>query len=182
MTAILEPQTTAPGAVRDAAPSAPGMPVRVAPAPLPPAAATAVTTAPAGRRPSRARVLLTAKPVLPPTGVRLMGLALVALFWAALELEPAADGTNPTVTGWIAVLGTVQTIALLAGVAGFAMGRRWALWAGVAFSGIGAVNIAMCPASGHHVISGWWYGQVAIGAVMLLLPALGLTRTRPGRR
>jgi hypothetical protein len=67
-------------------------------------------------------------------------------------------------------------------VAGFAMGRRWALRVGLAFAGIGAVNIAMCPAAGHHVIGGWWYGQVAAGAAMLLLPALALVRRGRGSR
>jgi hypothetical protein len=31
---------------------------------------------------------------------------------------------------------------------------------------------------GHYVIGGWWFGQVALGAAMLLLPALALRRTR----
>jgi hypothetical protein len=119
--------------------------------------------------------------VLRPTGVRLIGVAMVGLFWAAVAIEPPADGPDPVITGWIAVLVNVQMIALLAAAAGFAMGRRWALWAGLAFAGIGAVDIATCPASGHHVIGGWWFGQVALGAAMLLLPAIALARTRPGR-
>jgi hypothetical protein len=188
MTAILDPQTSAHTVAHHPAPDAPAQAVRVEAAP-PPAPIVAPTPATLALRPAMrpgpvraALAALAARPVLRPSGVRLVGLAMVGLFWAALALEPPADGPDPVITGWLALMVNVQTIALLAGAAGFAMGRRWALSAGVVFAAITAVSIAMCPASGHHVISGWWYGQVALGAALLLVPALALALTRSGQR
>ena len=173
MTAILEPQISEPDAARATAP-VPAEAVRVEPAPRPDPAP--------GSAPGRTRRILGERPELTPAGVRAIGIAMVALTWAVVAIEPPADGPLPDPTGWVALLVNVEAFALLAGTAGFAMGRRWALWAGLLFAGISAVDIALCPASGHHAIGGWWFGQVALGAATVLLPALALWRTRPRRR
>lgn len=175
MTALLEPQAPP----QDTAP----IPADPTPAPAPVLAApeAAPAPAPAPERPGRLRTLLAARPDLTPTGVRLIGAALLVLFWAEYAVMPAADGPDQDIPTWAAVFVNVQTFALFAAVAGFAMGRRWALRPALLFTGMEAVNIGLCPATGHHVIAGWWFAQVAIGAAMLLVPAVALLRTRPRR-
>ncbi len=166
MTAILEPDTApapAPAPAPAVAPAA-----RPVPAPAPAAAARE----PREPREPGARRVLTA------TGIRLVGAAMLALIIAADLLAPAADGAEPVRPVWLETLYTVQTLALLAAAAGFLLGRRWALSAGVLVSGIGAFNVAMCPASGHHVVAGWWFGQVALSVALLALPVWALLRGR----
>jgi hypothetical protein len=118
--------------------------------------------------------------MLTPTAVRLVGAALVALYVLGLVLEPAANGPEPVLSLAEEIVGTVMTFLLVAALAGFARGRRWALAAALAFSALEAVNVALCPATGHHVIGWWWSAQVGIVAVMVALPALVLARTRAG--
>lgn len=194
MTAILEPDTLpapAPAPVPAVAPAA--RPVAAAPAPAgAPAPAAAPGAAPA-------RQAATAPPVLPPpvlaapepreprarrvlsaTGIRLVGAAMLALIIVSDLLMPAADGAEPVRPVWLETLYTIQTVALLAAAAGFLLARRWALRSAVLVAGIGAFNVAMCPAVGHHVVAGWWFGQVALAAALLALPAAALWRTRAG--
>ena len=166
MTAILEPPTTAtesPAPVLRPQPVLPPVPPPAAPGPREPEA----------RRPRVKRTLT-------PTGIRLLGAVTLAMIIAADLLEPAADGPDPVRPVWLEALYTVQTAALLAGAAGFLLGRRWAVKVAVLFSGIGAFNVAMCPVSGHHVVGAWWFGEVALAAALLALPALVLARTRAG--
>ena len=72
----------------------------------------------------------------------------------------------------------MHTFALVAGLAGVALGRRWALWPTFAFGGLALVNIVLCPAVGHHQLAGWWYWQLALGVAMVAVPAAALLRTR----
>jgi hypothetical protein len=119
-----------------------------------------------------------AKRVLTPTGVRLLGAVLVALFAVASVVEPAPDGPEPvlTATEQFILLGMAYTV--VAALAGFLLGRRWALQAALVFSGLMGVGVALCPTTGHHVVGGWWFTQVAATAAMIALPALALARTR----
>jgi hypothetical protein len=171
MTAILEPPTVTTGSPAPAA----------RPQPVPPPAAPLTSRPPAAPAPP---VLMAPEPrekrVLTPTGIRLVGVAMLAMIVAAELLQPAADGAEPVRPVWLETLYTVQTLALLAAAAGFLLGRRWALGSAVLVSGIGAFNVAMCPATGHHVVAGWWFGQVALSAALLALPAAALLRTRAG--
>ena len=165
MTAILEPPTTT-GRV-EPAPAEPAVtPPPPAPVPKPPPVAAARTRQP------RARPPLTA------TGIRVIGTALAGLFTVGLVLEPPPDGADPVLPAWIGVLETGVTVALLASIAGFLLGRRWALGAGAAFGAGLLTASALCPTLDHHVLAGWWFGQLAVAAVMVALPAAALALTR----
>ena len=170
MTAILEPPVVTTGVPEAAAPAAPRLAAPrleppVAPPPAPPAAPE-----PAPRM----------KRVLTPTGLRLLGAALVGLFVLGVVIEPPADGPQPVLSLAEETIATAMTLFMVAALAGFLRGRRWALWPALGFGGLLAVNVALCPTTGHHELAGWWFGQVAIGAAMVALPALALLRTRAG--
>lgn len=169
MTAILEPLTTAtetPAPVVRPQPVLPPVsPPRAAPAPGP--------REPGAREP---RVLRT----LTPTGVRVIGAALVTLFTIGYVVEPAPDGPDPVLSTTAEVLGTVMTILMVAALVGFLRGRRWALPTSLAFGGLMAVNVALCPTTGHHQLAWWWFAQVGVVAAMIALPAVALARTRAG--
>jgi hypothetical protein len=169
MTAILEPPTVT--ATGSPAPAPAARPRPVLPPVIPPPAAP--PREPEAREPRVKRTLT-------PTSVRLVGAALVALFVAALLIEPAPDGPEPVLSLAEQIIFTVMQVLMVVGLAGFVRGRRWALLAGLGFSSLLAVNIALCPTTGHHQLAGWWFGQVAIGAAMVALPALALARTRAG--
>jgi hypothetical protein len=76
------------------------------------------------------------------------------------------------------VLDTGISVALLAAVAGFVLGRRWALAAGTALGAGLLTGSLLCPALEHHVVAGWWFGQLAVGMAMLAVPAAALALTR----
>jgi uncharacterized membrane protein AbrB (regulator of aidB expression) len=112
--------------------------------------------------------------------VRLIGAALVALFTIGYVVEPAANGPEPVLSTTAEILGTVMTFLIVAALVGFLRGRRWALPTSLAFGGLMAVNVALCPTTGHHELAGWWFTQVGVVAAMIALPALALARTRAG--
>jgi hypothetical protein len=169
MTAILKPPTTAT--------ESPAPVVRPQPV-LPPVAPPPAASAPGPGEPEACepRGLRT----LTPTGVRLIGAALVALFTIGYVVEPAADGPEPVLSTTAEILGTVMTFLIVAALVGFLRGRRWALPTSLAFGGLMAVNVALCPTTGHHELAGWWFTQVGVVAAMIALPALALARTRAG--
>jgi hypothetical protein len=176
MTAILEPPTVTATGSPAPAPAPAARPRPVLPPVIPPPAAP--PREPEAREPEAG--LARVKRTLTPTGVRLIGAALVALFAVALLIEPAPDGPEPVLSLAENIILTVMQVLMVVGLAGFVRGRRWALLPSLGFSALMAVNVALCPATGHHQLGGWWFGQVVIGAVMVALPALALTRTRAG--
>jgi len=123
------------------------------------------------------------RPVLSALGTRIVGGVMLALYVAAVQVEPPPDGPQPVLPGWATVLVTVNVVTLYAAAAGFARGRRWGLRTGLAFGATTLTSVVLCPVLGHHQIAGWWFGQLAIGAAMVLLPAAVLagTRDQPGR-
>jgi hypothetical protein len=169
MTAILEPPTTAT--------ESPAPVVRPQPV-LPPVVPPPAAPVPGPREPeaSEPRVLRT----LTPNGVRLIGAALVALFTLGYVVEPTPDGPDPVLSTTAEILGTVMTILIVASLVGFLRGRRWALPTSLGLGGLMAVNVALCPSTGHHELAGWWFAQVGIVAAMIALPAVALARTRAG--
>ena len=163
MTAILEPPTVTTAEQPRPAPAPPAPPV-------PPRAPV-----PEARAPRRTR------PVLPATGVRLVGVALLALLTIGTAVQPAPNGPEPVAPGWVVAIETGITVALLASLVGFALGRRWALTAGlVTGSGLLVLSV-LCPSTGHHAVAGWWFAQLATSAAMVLLPAAALAGTRAAR-
>ena len=118
--------------------------------------------------------------MLTPTGIRLLGAAMVALFVLSVVIEPAADGPQPVLSLAEEIIATVMTLLMVGALAGFLRGRRWALGPALGLGGLLAVSVALCPTTGHHQLAGWWFGQVVIGAAMVALPAAALLRTRAG--
>jgi hypothetical protein len=177
MTAILEPPTATTGSP---APAPVARPLPVPPPPAPAARAAApppvAPTRPAPAPPEEPR----AKRVLTPAGIRLLGAALVALFVVDQLLYPATDGAPPALSATQEVVVTVMTFLMVGALAGFIAGRRWAVPTALAFCALEAVNVGLCPATGHHAIGGWWYAQAAVTAVMVALPVAALLRTRAG--
>jgi hypothetical protein len=166
VTAILEPPTTArvePAPVGVAFPQPAPAPAPVLPPPV------AAAPRKRERRP---------RPVLTGTAIRLAGAALVGLFVLVMEVEPPADGPEPVPSATAQLLATAILFVMVAAIAGLARGRRWSLWPALGIGGLLAVDVGLCPASGHHVIAGWWFVQVAATAVMVALPAAGLALTR----
>src|SRR5829696_4384143 len=117
------------------------------------------------------------KRVLTATGVRVLGAVLVTLFTVEQLLYPSVAGDPPPLTAGQAFVVTVMTLLMLGALAGFVAGRRWALPTALAFSVAEAVNVVLCPATGHHVIGWWWYAQAAVTGVMIALSGLALART-----
>lgn len=162
MTAILDPRTTETPE-----------PVAVAPAPAP-------AFAPA---PQRTPTAAAPEPPRPPwtptrTEMRRYGLAVFALFALALAVQPVADGPDPSRPGWAVALDTVATFGLLGLVVATVGGRRWGLWAGLAVGAPMFVISLSCPVSGHHEYAAWWGIQLAATAVITVLSAVLLRRTR----
>ena len=176
MTAILEPPTVTATGAPAPAPAVRPQPVRepVRQQVRPPGVRPPV--APPSEEAREPRVQRT----LTPTGVRLIGAALVALFTIAYLIEPAPDGPRPVLSLAEEIISTVMTIFMVAALAGFLRGRRWALLPALGFGGLLAVGVALCPTTGHHQLAAWWFGEVVIGAAMVALPALALARTRAG--
>jgi|SRR5918995_16524 hypothetical protein len=172
MTAILEPPTTTGPPVADPVtrPLPPVLPAASAPPVLP----DPPVAAPPEPREPRARRVLTAM------GIRQLGAAMVALFTLEQLLYPTVPGDPPPLTAVQSVVVTVMTVLMLGALAGFVSGRRWALPTALAFSVAEAVNVGLCPVTGHHVIGWWWYAQAALVGVMVVLSGWALTRTRAG--
>jgi len=121
-----------------------------------------------------------AERVLTPAGIRLLGAAMVGLFALSVSLTPAPDGPEPVLSAGEEIIATVMTWGMAAALVGFLLGRRWALWPALGISALSAVDVGLCPATGHHLVGMWWFGQVVIAAVLLALPAAALARTRAG--
>jgi hypothetical protein len=176
MTAILEPPAAPEAPTRPVAflsPAAPTEPLRVA--------------APATRQPAPAPAAAPAPPPRPRRTVerrlayRGVGVLMLVAFIAAIELTPAPDGPEPVVTAVDLLIGNAILLTLAAVVCGMWAARRWSPWVGAGFGGLLAVDVALCPATGHHVIGGWWYAQAALSAVVLLAPVALLVARRAGR-
>ncbi|WP_239394567.1 hypothetical protein [Frankia sp. CiP3] len=126
-------------------------------------------------RRSLIRRVLAARAALP----RLWALAMVTGFLAAGAIEPVPDGPDPVVPAWIAAIGDVTLLILLVAVVLLLAGQR----AGYGLSTYGSAGLvllaALCPATGHHVLAPWWFGQLAI-TMGLLAGSLAL-RSRAAR-
>ena len=169
MTAILEPQTTQPA---DTGPAA----VRATPLPGPVAPVGTVEPRTVESRTVESRT----RRVLTPTRVRLLSVAMIALFQVGVSVQPPADGANPVEPWWGVALNVIIQVGLLAVLAGVLTGRRWAVKAGLV-TGASLLTLSVtCPLEGHHVLASWWFVQMAVGIVLTALPAAVLRRTQAG--
>jgi hypothetical protein len=112
---------------------------------------------------------------------RAVGVLTLATWIAAVTVEPVPNGARPVPAAWEVLLAYTSLIAVGAAVWGLAWARSWGSAAGVLNGGLMVSVVAMCPASGHHVIAGWWWAQLGLSALMLAAPAWLLLARRAGR-
>lgn len=121
------------------------------------------------RRTGTARGRRTATTVVATQVLVLLALTLLA------ELGPApVDETVPW--QW---LGDLLTLAIFGAVTAAAVLRdspRWSLAAsGVAATAGIALSVG-CPLTGHHDLTTWWYGELALFGVMAAAPVVAWRR------
>jgi hypothetical protein len=121
---------------------------------------------------------------LAPGWAAALGIGWPLAYIVAVAIEPAP--THPEAAP--AVLATVASLALMVALWStvFAAAHRQPS-AALGGAITGAIAVAMtvtCPASGHHTLGAWWFGQLALTAGMLAvsLAALGpWSRARTAR-
>jgi hypothetical protein len=181
MTAILEPRTEAPGTTEAVPPAVP-------PAAAPPVAVPAVPAVPAAVAPAgpslaeRLRETAAYRWLGSVQPLRLYGVAMIGLYVVGTVAQPAPDGPDPVYTWWEDVLVNAVFFGLLAILAGGMAARRWSLWAGLFTGGTLLASSLACPLTDHHEIAAWWFGQLAAGAAMTVLPAVLLRRFQAGSK
>lgn len=111
---------------------------------------------------------------------RRMGLAWVAVFAAAVVIEPAPADPGAPEPLWASILFLGLVAALGAMAAGLARRQRLGFVASVVAGGLALVATVMCPVSGHHeAIGAWWYLQMAGFSGLVGASLVGLRRSRP---
>jgi len=137
-------------------------------------------------------VSLTAPPTRPPLGrwltdagvvtgrwPRGLGLAWVAVFAAAIAVEPAPANPNAPEPIWASIVFFVLIATLGTMAAGLAHRQRLGLVASVAAGGLALVATVMCPVSDHHSsVGAWWYLQMVGFASLVGASLIGLRRSR----
>jgi hypothetical protein len=97
------------------------------------------------------------------------------LFPLALSLEPtpATDAAEP----WWAY---AVSIALLGAIASSFVGlsRRMRWGAGASFIGASlfTAGVFACPATGHHAMGLWWFGEMSIALALVAFSAVAYLR------
>lgn len=119
------------------------------------------------------------RPHAPVSGPLAAGLGLAWLigYPLGLALEPLPD--DPAAAqGLLAVLtGTVFLAALATTAGGLWLRRRWGVLASIT-AGVMLLGMAVaCPATGHHEIGLWWFGQLAVAAGLVGAGRAVLRRT-----
>ncbi|HEX6311897.1 MAG TPA: hypothetical protein VF152_09735 [Acidimicrobiia bacterium] len=104
----------------------------------------------------------------------LMAATWWVLFLVATGLEPEATGSAPA---WAAAASFAFFGLLGITAVGLFARRRWGLLASLGAAGLLTALSVACPASAHHAIGGWWFGQMA--CVLGLLGASAFALTRP---
>jgi hypothetical protein len=113
--------------------------------------------------------------LLAPAWAWVLGLGWPLAIVVGDSVQPAPADPDAAVPA-IVTLATLVLFAALVGTAVAASQRHpsAAVWGVV--TGLIAVGFAVgCPATGHHAIGGWWFGQLALSLAMLgaSLAALG---------
>jgi hypothetical protein len=105
-----------------------------------------------------------------------LGVAWLVLFPLGVFLEPAPTNMNMT---WIdAIVGNVLLVSFTLLAVGLATRRRWAPLASVGASGLVLTASFACPATGHHLMGLWWFGQLAIALTLVTLSSVAAWRFR----
>jgi hypothetical protein len=184
MTAILEPvairepvaaEPVAPESVAPETPVVQSSKTLAAPVQEPILPAEPVAAAPVAR-PVRPRRVYPAVQVS-----RLVGALTAAAWIIAVAVEPVPNGPRPVPSAWDLLISNLSMIALGVAIWGLVRARSWGPAAGIVNGGLLVTLTALCPATGHHVIAGWWWAQLALTSVMLAAPVALLAARRLGR-
>jgi hypothetical protein len=82
------------------------------------------------------------------------------------ELRPPAAEPAIVDPFWVVALSFGFAALFIATVLGLAAGARWGYGASLAATGILAVDLVVCPLTGHHSFGAWWLAQAAsVGAL-----------------
>ena len=112
--------------------------------------------------------------VAPPDTIprRTMIQLLVAwgvLFPLGIALEPAAAAAQEP--AWAVIPGLVLFAAIAATFAGLVQRKPWGVGASFAASSIFALGVFACPATGHHAMGLWWFGEFAAAIALVAISA-----------
>lgn len=147
--------------------------------PIPPADG-AVAPAPAADRSRLAAVHRAAERDARRWTGPIVGAQFVAYVVAgAIQPAPANDAVA---WHWLGVLLNVAFVVALAIAALTADRPRTSLRGSLGAGLVGLALVAGCPATGHHDLAGWWYGQGALFAAATALPAIVWWRLRAASR
>ena len=98
------------------------------------------------------------------SGYRLLGLAWLVLFPVALSLEPAAaQTTSIPLWGWVVEPRAASPVSELT-AAGLAFRRTWGGAASLVHEHGLRGQVFACPATGHHALGLWWFGEFGVRA------------------
>lgn len=137
-----------------------------------------VTLTAGGRRPPLAGWLTEDRAITGrwPIG---MGMAWVAVFAAAIAVEPASTNPDAPEPLWASLLFFVLIAGLGTMAGGLARRQRIGLVASVVAGGLALVATVMCPVSGHHGgVGAWWYLQMGGFTALIGASLVGLRRSR----
>ena len=100
--------------------------------------------------------------------------AWAVLFPVAIALEPAAAADGQP--WWGVPAGAALFGALGATITGLAQRKTWGIGASIAASSLFTVGVFACPATGHHAMGLWWFGELAAAAVLVAMSARAYLR------
>lgn len=96
--------------------------------------------------------------------------AWVVLFPLAIALEPLPAATDPV--PWWGIVAEIGLLAALAAtVTGLVRSKRWGVGASLVASSIFTLGVFACPATGHHAMGFWWFGELAAAIALVALSA-----------
>ncbi len=92
----------------------------------------------------------------------------------ALEPTPANAGVIPW---WSFFVDIGLMTAIAAAFVGLAKGRRSGAGASFVAASILTAGVFACPATGHHTIGLWWFGEFAIALALVALSSRAYLRS-----
>jgi hypothetical protein len=103
----------------------------------------------------------------------LVGMTWYVLFAIGTALEPETAAAVPVLS---VVLGVAMLATLAVTAAGLLARRRWGLVASLGAAGLLTALTVACPASSHHSLAAWWFGQLACALGLVGASAYALRR------
>ncbi len=104
------------------------------------------------------------------------GASWLLLLAIALSIEPRPSDPAAIPSSVDALFVNVLVLALSATAFGFSARRRVGFAASLVSAGVLLAGVLACPATGHHELGTWWYGQLACVSGLIAVSVLGLLR------